>query len=134
MTTEDDFQAMLDANPNDHDTRRIFADWLEERGDTRAEGYRALGAKRKHPVGNGGEKWPYEWWREDEPSNYSEDLPDDWLAAIQGAGRDYKPAGALESKDFATRSAAEDSAALAFAALPAARRAELLAVPAEASR
>ena len=43
MTTEDDFQAALDANPNDWQTRLVFADWLDERGDVRASGYRALG-------------------------------------------------------------------------------------------
>ena len=37
MTTEDDFQQALDANPDDHHTRLVFADWLQERGDPRAE-------------------------------------------------------------------------------------------------
>lgn len=35
MTTEDDFQAALDANPEDWQTRLVFADWLQERGDSR---------------------------------------------------------------------------------------------------
>ncbi len=50
MTTEDDFQAALDANPDDWQTRLVFADWLDERGDARAEGYRALGANRLRPL------------------------------------------------------------------------------------
>ena len=33
MTTEDDFQRALDANPDDWQTRLVFADWLEDRGD-----------------------------------------------------------------------------------------------------
>lgn len=47
MTTEDDFQRMLDENPGDHTTRLVFADWLDERGDPRAAGYRALGDQRR---------------------------------------------------------------------------------------
>ena len=43
VTTEDDFQRALDKNPDDWQTRLVFADWLEERDDPRAEGYRALG-------------------------------------------------------------------------------------------
>src|SRR5579862_8640416 len=35
---------MLDAHPDDYQTRLVFADWLEEHGDPRAPGYRALGA------------------------------------------------------------------------------------------
>ena len=49
MTTEDDFQAALDADPENWQTRLVFADWLQERGDPRAEGYRALGVLRRRP-------------------------------------------------------------------------------------
>ncbi len=49
MTTEDDLQAMLDADPTDWQTRLILADWLEDRGDERAAGYRALGMLRVWP-------------------------------------------------------------------------------------
>jgi uncharacterized protein (TIGR02996 family) len=52
MTTEDDFQNWLDEHPDDHHTRLVFADWLQERGDPRAEGYRALGRLRR---------WPHRW-------------------------------------------------------------------------
>jgi uncharacterized protein (TIGR02996 family) len=37
VTDENDFQRWLDANPQDHNTRLVFADWLDERGDSRAE-------------------------------------------------------------------------------------------------
>ena len=47
MTTEDDFQKRLDASPEDWQTRLVFADWLQDQGDPRAEGYRALGALRR---------------------------------------------------------------------------------------
>jgi uncharacterized protein (TIGR02996 family) len=50
VTTEDDFQAALDARPSDWQTRLVFADWLQERDDPRAEGYRALGHLRAYPV------------------------------------------------------------------------------------
>lgn len=49
MTTESDFQQLLDADPTDWQTRLIFADWLQERNDIRAAGYRALGRLRLYP-------------------------------------------------------------------------------------
>ena len=50
MTAEDDFQLALDANPHDWQTRLVFADWLQDRDDPRAEAYRALGHLRVHPI------------------------------------------------------------------------------------
>ena len=132
MTTEDDFHAALDADPNDWQTRLGFADFLDERDDPRAAGYRALGANRVSPVrGEGGNGW----WVGD-GSNYTLDkanrrrggwhyrgslVDGDWFALIA--------AGELNLKvwrKFDSRRAAEDAAALAFAKLPADRRAELL--------
>lgn len=43
MSDEDAFHARLDADPKDTPGRLVFADWLDERGDPRAAGYRALG-------------------------------------------------------------------------------------------
>ena len=59
VTTGDDFQRRLDEHPDDFQTRPVFADWLEERGDPRAEGYRALGRFRMwaHPDGDGFVFW-----------------------------------------------------------------------------
>lgn len=48
MDSEEAFQAALDANPADHTTRLVFADWLDERGDIRAAGYRWLGRCEKY--------------------------------------------------------------------------------------
>lgn len=103
MTTEDAWQAALDANPYDHVCRLAFADWLEERGDPRAAGYRELGRLQMCPhkgdwFFNNGE-W---WWREWEmfcphPSDYYEIK---WLLVGYGSRR-----------------AAEDAAALAYAKL-----------------
>lgn len=49
MTTEGDFQVALDADPSDWQTRLVFADWLQERDDPRAEWYRVSGTYRKRP-------------------------------------------------------------------------------------
>lgn len=49
MTTEDDFQTALDTNPEDWQTRLVFADWLDDHGDPRAAGYRVMGERRLVP-------------------------------------------------------------------------------------
>lgn len=49
MQTEDEFQAALDAEPTCSTTRQVFADWLDEKDDIRAEGYRALGVLGLYP-------------------------------------------------------------------------------------
>lgn len=49
MQNEYEFQAALDAEPTCSTTRQVFADWLEEQGDIRAEGYRALGVLGLYP-------------------------------------------------------------------------------------
>jgi uncharacterized protein (TIGR02996 family) len=128
MTTEDHFQAMLDLNPDDHDTRKIFADWLDERGDVRGPGYRALGLMRKNSQRFAGSRYQWTWWKAlggDSPS----ELPDEWFDEL----RDEEE-GDEVLRDYASRRKAEDAAAIAFAKLPAERQAELLAVPAEALR
>lgn len=73
MTTEDDFQAAT--HPDDWQTRLVFADWLEECGDPRAVGYRALGFRRLHPLFT-------RWWD-------AERRPD--LPAIRLAARPRTP-------------------------------------------
>jgi uncharacterized protein (TIGR02996 family) len=141
MTTEDDFQRALDANPDDWQTRLVLADWLEERGDPRAEGYRALGMMRlkpfpcaprdtkpkqvrrkRHFYGDVSRVGP----EYGDTTDYSACLlPSDWLAELKswdvenGAYRWVWVKGG--------RRKAEDAATLAFAKLPAERRAELLA-------
>ena len=137
MTTEDDFQAALDANLSDWQTRLVFADWLQERGDPRADGYRALGVNRRWPyntgVGPDGQKGAA-WWCTRlhvlslHGSDTSYDLPHDWFLAIEGHGdhENYRPFYSDETRTV-FRHEIEDAAALAFAKLPAARQAELLA-------
>ncbi len=113
MTTEDDFQRQLDEHPDDFQTRLVFADWLQDRDDPRAEGYRALGVNEMHPMLLS-HRWLYlpaqlraagaQW------------MPHDWCHYLTVADGDHHP----------SRRAAEDAAALAFAKLPEQRRAELL--------
>jgi uncharacterized protein (TIGR02996 family) len=131
VTTEDDFQAQLDADPTDWQTRLVFADWLQERDDRRAEGYRALGALRYRPWRScGGTSW-WNWSRygspiTDLPSQWDNDageLPGDWFAAVVGD----PPPSVMPEIFVGSRRAADDAAARAFAKLPAARRTELLA-------
>jgi uncharacterized protein (TIGR02996 family) len=133
VTTEDDFNAALDANPDDHQTRLVFADWLQERGDERAEGYRALGMRRLSTRKALRARW-YDAAKYGEASG--ENLPSDWYAALithLGSDRDTVRLGCLHRgrcwSEFLTRREAEDAAALAFEQLPAERRAELLAAP-----
>jgi uncharacterized protein (TIGR02996 family) len=112
MTTEDDFQRALDACPEDWQTRLVFADWLDERGDPRGPGYRALGANEMHPM-RLDSRWLY--LRASLRLPGAQWMPHDWYELM---GDDVTTA----------RRAAEDLAARAFAKLPAERRAELLAV------
>ena len=131
MTTEDDFQAALDANPEDHQTRLVFADWLQERGDVRAEGYRALGVLRLWPLEyqDDGPAWSFHngfgrYQSEDVPKHHA--LPKPWFEAAKMHNKVrlwmHPP-----DTNLRTRHEAEDVAALAFSKLPPESRAELLA-------
>jgi uncharacterized protein (TIGR02996 family) len=133
VTTEDDFNAALDAHPDDHHTRMVFADWLQERGDERAEGYRALGVGRRYPVSvrmavppwHGKRAWVFGGADNDPPEHQRHCLLSvDWLKFIErGKGCDEH----WQWRRRLKRREAEDAAALAFAKLPAERRTELLA-------
>jgi uncharacterized protein (TIGR02996 family) len=135
VTTEDDFQAALDAHPDDSQTRLVFADWLQDRDDPRAEGYRALGLHHRYPDRlSFPEGWLVWWWSEwdwfgamDVSQNWR--LPKDWCERLEvrGAAPPLYPPAAIENAN--TRREVEDAAALAFAKLPAERRAELLKPP-----
>lgn len=134
MTTEDDFQAMLDANPDDHATRLIFADWLQERDDPRAEGYRALARQRVQAefcemrASTQEFKGMSYFVIGSTQANYSGfhlcRLPHDWFDnIIRKGGRRPRY---QHWKHFDTRTEAEDATALAFATLSESRRAALL--------
>jgi uncharacterized protein (TIGR02996 family) len=153
VTTEDDFQKALDASPNDWQARLVFADWLQEQGDPRAEGYRALGLLRRVPTWAfyqplGRDPW-YLWVSESyldaliglRGGSFKKlakvlrlaALPADWCARIAArAPKAQREKWNTRGGWFGygtTRREADDDAALAFARLPAARRAELLAAP-----
>lgn len=130
MTTEDDFQRALDADPSDWMTRLVFADWLDERNDPRAEGMRALGSYRCYPAfgglkHRGGNGYVYLDESEGGWKDYAYPaLPADWFAILHDSSRDKTRMWAGYTD---TRREVENLAALAFSRLPAARRAELLA-------
>jgi uncharacterized protein (TIGR02996 family) len=138
MNDEDAFQSALDANSEDHTTRLVFADWLQDRDDPRAEGYRALAVGRHCPLsvvmvasyssdlmpfqgrtvlvyGPGSVEWEFQ-------RELHHLLPKDWFTLM-----DKGEAGDVYWHRSLTRREAEDAAALAFANLSAERRAELLA-------
>lgn len=130
MTTEDDFQRALDADPTDWQTRLVFADWLEDRGDPRAEGYRALGVHKRHPYhgdptmpdNDDGRRHGWSWWGAGVGMGGSHfHLHPSWRELVPSYRTSYIW-GAWQR----TRRETEDAAALAFARLPAALRAELL--------
>ncbi len=138
VVTEEDFQRALDANPDDWQTRLVFADWLEEQGDARAEGYRVLGVSRLFPshwyegrreVAVVGNQCPY-WVHAGFAVGAANYLPGHWFVLIDlyasgtPTGGSCAPAWIVR-RDI-TRRECEDAAALAFAKLPPQRRAELL--------
>ncbi len=142
MTTEDDFQAALDAQPSDWQTRLVLADFLQEQGDPRADGYRALAAQRRSALpcqmaGSGDEPGPVLFIVGNDKVDVKEFrrkyaaciLPTDWFDLVTGGL--YQTNGTVYWAHFRTRRAAEDAAARAFAELPEARRVELAVPPAE---
>ena len=128
MNEEEAFQAALDANPEDHTTRLVFADWLQERDDTRAEGYRYLGMNRRCPflrrtygdyAVSDGDSFTDE-------KDHSELPPDLWRVVRKLVGG-LRMARGYDWHPFTDRRHADETVALAFAKLPKTRRAELLA-------
>lgn len=117
MTEEDALQAAIDADPRDKLPRLVFADWLDERADPRAEGYRVLATFDRWPwIGVNRFFWSNytaterdqsmtpAFWR----ANFSMDrsaLPEAWRAKAGG------------HQEYNTRRAAMDAVALAWANL-----------------
>lgn len=141
MTTEDEFHALLTTHPDDHSTRLILADWLDDRGDPRGPGYRALAMHRRVPVRSGTPvKFTYPGYCTFEAADLVlgdealvdagfAALPDDWLALTKKSLGRTDPLKDTMWACAETPRAAEDAAARAFAELPAARQSELLAAP-----
>jgi uncharacterized protein (TIGR02996 family) len=119
----------LDEHPDDHDARVVVTELLDEAGDARSAGYRALGVLRRRPVDPPREKWSEPGFHNGragyglERSPHAR-LPDDWLAAI-----DQSLALGDWWRVCPTRREIEDAAAAAFVRLPAARQKQLLDGP-----
>lgn len=119
MNTEADFHAHLDAHPYDHTARLVFADWLQERDDPRADGYRALGTFRRVPLHfeateSGTEQW---CWCEGTAFSAQQHLTPAWLQQIPNVGPPEAPCKHYRPQNPAhpwTRREAEDAAALAW--------------------
>jgi uncharacterized protein (TIGR02996 family) len=145
MTTEDDFQKAIDESPEDWQTRLVFADWLQDRGDPRAAGYRAIAILQRRPLqGHKSQKegsgktaqvksvdtW---WWHcpsSDANLNGYNHIPRDWFDLLpEGVGsKSFWPVH-TDVKGLMSRRGCEDALAMAFSKLPAARQAELLTPP-----
>src|SRR5262249_51212513 len=133
MNEEEAFQAALDANPSDHVTRLVFADWLDEQGDPRGPGYRALGQARLYPQHSpdytpwnyNGEDWrerrsagAWSWWRTADGSKEGHPLArsvldNEWFEGLKTPYNYIWGVGVEQSKDYFTRREADDDAALA---------------------
>src|SRR5258707_15465198 len=120
MTTEDDFHRAIDAHPDDWQTRLVFADWLDEQSDPRAEGVRALVAisRRALPCALNFIFGSDRMRSESLKRQYELCLiPPDWLKLFSGAL--YAPQPGAKWRHYHTRREAEDAAAIAFCELPA---------------
>ena len=141
MTTEDDFQNTLDGNPADWQTRLVFADWLQERNDPRADGYRALGllrlrpyiAREHYPDYDGDGQFGWCIGTNDDYADRKEFrgrlLPKDWFRLVSSRNRKTRESCSTRYwVYFRSRRMSED-AALAFVKLPEYRAELLTAIP-----
>ncbi len=122
MTTEDDFHRWLDLHPDDHATRGVLGDFLQDAGDERGAGYVAMSLweiyspprSLKNPVGGWG-------WVPNALCPRSPDwLPEDWWHETLDFLYIRIHTGRNKRRDY------DDMAAYAFGQLPADRRAALL--------
>jgi uncharacterized protein (TIGR02996 family) len=128
MTTEEDFQNHLDAHPNDHTARMVFADFLDDAGDPRAAGYRALGKLGRVPGTREHLPGQFLWCRFNFRTNpgwtqmsMGEHLPYDWYSHLPPPTNQ-----GVQITQHPSRREAEDAAAHAFSKLPPERQSELL--------
>lgn len=133
MTTEDDFQSSLDTNPADYQTRLVFADWLDERDDPRASGYRAMGMRQWRAYHSYDKMFSVSTYNIAHFDAHGlpdvSALPHDWFDYIE-AMVDQKLVQRLSSGMayiiLPNRRQVEDLVATAFSYLPAYRREQLL--------
>lgn len=138
---EDAFQAKLDADPGDHFTRLVFADWLDEHDDPRAPGYRVLAGFKFRPyeylpivlppAGPPGRPAECGWGVADnliycDNKDFAEHLlPRVWFNRLGGGSTGGRAVAKTTAgmrahwwRRYPTRRVAEDAAALAFALIP----------------
>lgn len=106
MTTATDFETQLDDNPTDWTLRSIYADWLEEHGNPRAESMRWMVANKKKP-------WRFlshsnvqiwDWWVSDEMEPEKCDLIDSVFTELEGQPPEHYE---RTCRTYSTRTAAE---------------------------
>jgi uncharacterized protein (TIGR02996 family) len=136
MTTEEDFQKALDKDIRDWQTRLVFADWLQERNDPRAEGMRSLGVLKIYPKMASNDinaSWFCISWKAFQlGENYVWKIPLGWYmelpaSYIPSLRAPYIPSMTM-SMIFPSRRQAEDAAAIAFGLLSEEQKARILAV------
>lgn len=121
MHTESDFQDALDLDINNWQLRLVFADWLQEQGDRRAAGYRALGRLRLYPLN---ESRRHSFLNDRASDHHKQHiLPTEWRKAL--LWHSNAPLCGMVM-DWPTRKKAEDDVALAFLLLPPERQQELM--------
>ncbi len=131
-TEEASFHAALDAQLEDDCTRMVFADWLEERDDPRALGYRLLVAFRLRPFNGHHElkRWgAYSWSCCFAGRPYSSTLTRTWynhLTKIERPTEVGPPGKILLDARYPTRREAEDDAALAVSLMMPVWQAKLI--------
>jgi uncharacterized protein (TIGR02996 family) len=141
MIDEGAFHAAIDAAPEDAAPRLVFADWLEELGDERAEGYRAMGRLGRVPLApnyNSEHTIYHRWaWVDDcnvwgrsgafgDGDILPHALPVDWIGRVENCPMYGDTNLSAGWREWPTRRETEDAAARAFARLPEDRREELL--------
>lgn len=129
MVTEDSFQLGLDADPTNSCLRLVFADWLEEMGDWRAEGYRWLGSHGKYPY-----DWAhstvvtgfvtFDWYMQDGGAAW--DVP--YHCRLPGDFREPLKTS-LDWPDYETRQLAEEALCRAIKSLGPKRVSRLILQP-----
>lgn len=135
------------AEPGNFLLRAVYADLLDERGDPRAAGYRAIGMCQLSPaeytvdpdditkVTSWGPSKTGTWFTSaptDYPIHQAFDLPHDWFEAlglVDPESVTSVPNGIIQetrwTPEYPTTLDAEDHAALAFLKLPAERQEQL---------
>ncbi len=136
MTTEQDFQDALDRNPDDWQTRMVFADFLQDRDDPRAEGYRAMGLNRLSPRYAKNDRlrdfgyWVWSSTVTGRPHGCV--LKESWHLKLEKVWVDPPPGWHISwagwRAHYPSRREADDAAAIGFAQLNSARRDELLSI------